>query len=142
LIFVAGYGTCRQDARRPERSRSAYAAILLASVTLASFIAAALVAAPAFARRCAQRFTSRPPRWARRPRLVPSYHNFFQGYSSAKGKIRQLSLANQDCRRSASGFILVYVAMRQTANKADIKITVSPVAKTSQSANTRRIGIS
>ena len=35
---------------------------------------------------------------------------------------------------------LAYPATRESANKTAIKITITPVAKTSRSANNRRIG--
>src|SRR6202795_664453 len=38
-----------------------------------------------------------------------------------------------------SYFILAYPATRESANRIDIKITITPVAKASRSANTRRI---
>src|ERR1700726_2755089 len=45
--------------------------------------------------------------------------------------------------RSGSYLILlIYPATRESANRIDIKITITPVAKTSLSANTRRIGTS
>src|SRR5258708_6297869 len=41
--------------------------------------------------------------------------------------------------RSGSYFILAYPATRESANRIDIKITITPVAKATLSANTRRI---
>jgi len=40
---------------------------------------------------------------------------------------------------SFSGFIFAYPTTRESANRTDIKITTAPVAKTSRSANRRRI---
>src|SRR6202047_2632692 len=47
-----------------------------------------------------------------------------------------------DRDRSGSYFTLAYPATRESANRIDIKITITPVAKASLSANTRRIGTS
>src|SRR3982074_3616344 len=44
--------------------------------------------------------------------------------------------------RSGSYFILAYPATRESANRIDIKITITPVAKATLSANPRRIGTS
>src|SRR5271167_2537860 len=45
-------------------------------------------------------------------------------------------------RRSRSHFTFGYPATRKSANRIAIKITITPVAKTSRSANKRRIGVS
>jgi hypothetical protein len=42
--------------------------------------------------------------------------------------------------RSASCFTFAYPATRKSANRIDIKITITPVAKANRSANKRRIG--
>jgi hypothetical protein len=41
---------------------------------------------------------------------------------------------------SASRFTFAYPATRKSANRIDIKITITPVAKTNRSANKRRMG--